>query len=104
VPASIQIAFIDRSASANFGAIRIGSQSSQRCHTSSRICPVRGSNGSRGVPSGSAENAAEQPSSPSSVSSPSCVNDGRERKLSHQAKTSPSYARKARAAGPKSCT
>jgi hypothetical protein len=58
VPASIQIARIERSASAWAGTMRTGSQACQRAQTSSSSTPVAGSIGWRTVPSGSAEQQA----------------------------------------------
>src|SRR5579859_1658679 len=90
VPASIQIARTDLSASAYLGTIRTGSQSSQRCQTSGRSTPVTQSNGSSTVPSSRAEKQAATPSIISSVPSPSLVNETRELKSDHQRQMSPS--------------
>ena len=98
VPASIQMPRSPRKAAAYRGAIRTGSQSSQRCHTSGRSTPVTGSKGSSGVPSARAEKHAAPPSSPIRDMSSGLVNDTRDRKSSHHRKMSPSYFRRCRTA------
>ena len=90
VPASIQMARTERSASAYLGTIRTGSQSSQRCQTPGRSAPVRGSNGSSTVPSSRAEKQAATPSVISSTWSSSLVKETREVKSAHHRQMSPS--------------
>jgi hypothetical protein len=90
VPASIQTARSERRAPAYLGAIRTGSQSSQRCHTSGRITPVAPSMGRSTDPSSRAEKHADTPSSMSREWSSALVNGTRDRKSSHQRQMSPS--------------
>ena len=70
--------------------MRTGSHASQRSQTSGMTCPVCGSNGSRTVPSSSAEKQAATPSVINKVLSAFLVKAVRVVKSAHHFQMSPS--------------